>query len=68
MALMRIDTQKCKGCLLCITVCPRAALKEGARLNRFGAEPPVFDEKSGCSGCGRCALICPDTCIEIYEE
>lgn len=68
MAVIRIDADRCKGCALCMTVCPRKSIKPGTHLNRLGAEPPVFDRTSGCSGCGRCALICPDSCIEIYEE
>lgn len=68
MAVIRISVQRCKGCLLCISVCPHKALRQGERLNRRGDRPVEFDQEKRCSGCCQCALICPESCIEVYEE
>ena len=67
MAKINIDREKCKGCLLCISVCPKGGIGVDNDLNRRGVKPVKFNEKSGCVGCGMCAIICPDCCIEIYK-
>ena len=68
MAKIIIDRNKCKGCLMCISVCPKGLIKADKKLNRQGIKPVKFDgEAGGCSGCTMCAIICPDCCIEVYK-
>lgn len=62
-----INRERCKGCLLCVSVCPRKAISADKKLNRKGAKPVKFDENAGCAGCAICAVICPDCCIEVYK-
>lgn len=62
-----INKEKCKGCLLCISVCPRGALKTGAKLNKKGAKTVIFDSAKDCAGCAMCAIMCPECCIEVYR-
>ncbi|RJP27339.1 MAG: 4Fe-4S dicluster domain-containing protein [Candidatus Omnitrophota bacterium] len=67
MAKIVIDSQKCKGCLLCISVCPRKEIVVSDKMNRRGARIVKFKDDGLCSGCGMCAIICPDCCIEVYK-
>ncbi|MCM8796343.1 MAG: 4Fe-4S binding protein [Candidatus Omnitrophica bacterium] len=67
MGKIKIDAEKCKGCLLCINVCPKRLIRESKGLNSYGAKPAEFKEDSSCLGCGLCAIICPDCCIEVYK-
>jgi 2-oxoglutarate ferredoxin oxidoreductase subunit delta len=67
MAKITVDTEKCKGCFLCIEVCPKGFLKAGDKLNKRGVNPVEFTGKEACSGCCFCAMICPDCCIEVYK-
>ncbi|MBP7216112.1 MAG: 4Fe-4S dicluster domain-containing protein [Candidatus Omnitrophica bacterium] len=67
MAKIRIQRDKCKGCLLCVSVCPRGALVLETTLNRRGIKPVKHKQGAGCSGCALCALMCPDCCIEVYK-
>ena len=63
-----IDEERCKGCGLCIEVCPKSLIKFSAGLNMRGVRPAEFhDEKGECTACTFCALICPDICIEVYK-
>jgi 2-oxoglutarate ferredoxin oxidoreductase subunit delta len=73
-----INKDKCKGCLLCISVCPKGLLVVDEDLNLRGANPVKFSRSSAilpkagkssdeCLGCGLCAIICPDCCIEVYK-
>jgi len=83
MAKITINQDKCKGCLLCISFCPKGLIGVDKNLNRLGIKPakssrpvhksagivPLGSEKSNseCSGCAMCAIICPDSCITVYK-
>ena len=69
-----IDRELCKGCYLCISVCPNGVITVSDELNQRGYYPAEFIEtndkkkKPGCTGCAMCATICPDVVIEVYRE
>jgi len=61
-----IDKMYCKGCNLCITVCPKGALVKGKNRSNQGYLMPDFITEN-CSGCKNCELVCPDMAISIEE-
>jgi len=67
-----IDRELCKGCYLCISVCPNKVITSSDKLNQKGFYPAEFlkDGKDGkrCIACTVCATICPDIAIEVYRE
>lgn len=67
-----IDRELCKGCYLCISVCPQKVIKTSDKLNQKGYYPVEFLEKGNegekCIACVMCATICPDIAIEVYRE
>ena len=67
-----IDREWCKGCYLCISVCPQKVITTSDKLNQKGYYPAEFLEngKDGkqCIACVMCATICPDIAIEVYRE
>jgi 2-oxoglutarate ferredoxin oxidoreductase subunit delta len=65
MVKLKIDRDKCKGCMLCVSFCPKGALSAEEKLNKRGVKPVKFKEDAGCIGCRMCMIICPDNCIEI---
>lgn len=69
MARVVIDKQKCKGCLLCIDVCPKNMLEVDKVINKNGYFPARFKEENNkCIGCAICAQRCPDIAIkEVYK-
>ncbi|MCX5701329.1 MAG: 4Fe-4S binding protein [Candidatus Omnitrophica bacterium] len=67
MPKITVDKNKCKGCLLCISVCPKGLIVVDKELNSLGANPVKFKTGGECIGCAFCALICPDCCIEVYK-
>jgi len=67
MAKIIINQDKCKGCLLCVGVCPKGLISVDNKLNRKGVKPVRFKEGDECVGCMMCAIICPDCCIEVYK-
>jgi len=68
MPKITINHEKCKGCLLCVSVCPKGSIKQKETLNKRGVKPVEFKEGSDCLGCSMCAIICPDVCIEVFRE
>jgi 2-oxoglutarate ferredoxin oxidoreductase subunit delta len=62
-----IDTERCKGCGLCITVCPKHGITLAAESNRSGYFPAQVQD-GACTGCARCAIVCPEAIIEVYLE
>jgi 2-oxoglutarate ferredoxin oxidoreductase subunit delta len=63
-----IDTNRCKGCELCVTVCPQHVLHIASVLNTRGYYPVELDDpESRCTGCGLCAVMCPDVVFTVYR-
>jgi len=67
MAKIKINQDKCKGCFLCMSFCPKGLIKKSVKLNKRGLNFVEFDSAGDCIGCMQCALICPDCCIEVYK-
>jgi 2-oxoglutarate ferredoxin oxidoreductase subunit delta len=70
-----IDTERCKGCGLCVVVCAKAGIVISKKSNKSGYFPAEavnsdsFDKlTTSCSGCAVCALVCPDAAIEVFCE
>lgn len=61
---------RCKGCELCVTVCPKKIVRmDTGRLNDKGYNPAnVSDEDmEKCISCAMCAKICPDCVITVMK-
>ena len=49
----------CKGCGLCIAMCPETCIDRDNSLNRRGYRPAIY-QGHGCTGCGICFSTCPE--------
>ena len=65
---IQIDSQFCKGCGLCIQVCPRKVLGKGDRRNRAGYSLPQILALENCGVCLLCEMTCPDLALTVVEE
>ena len=59
MAKAKANTELCKGCRLCVGVCPKQAIIPLTTINKKGYEIILVDEDE-CIGCGMCYIMCPD--------
>ena len=62
-----IDIERCKGCELCVGVCPQAIIVVSHDFNRKGSRYVVCEDESSCTACAYCALICPDAAIQVLK-
>ena len=66
MAKLTFETNRCKGCGLCVQACPKgliAIAKE--KINQKGHHPAEITDQEKCVGCAFCAIMCPDCVIEV---
>lgn len=70
MSRIEIDQERCKGCLLCTTVCPEDLLEQGLMINALGYKTVQVKagKEKACKGCTFCAQICPDCVITVYRS
>ena len=65
---IKIDELYCKGCELCVGVCPQNVLALAMdRITAKGYHPAQLTGE-GCTGCAVCALICPEASITVYRD
>jgi len=63
------NVDRCKGCGLCVTVCPKKIISlSGTTLNKKGYHPAQITDMSKCIACAMCATMCPDTVIKVEKE
>ena len=62
-----IDTERCKGCGLCVPACPKSCIAVSEQSNKNGYFPAQATGDD-CIGCTLCAIICPETIIEVYRD
>lgn len=68
MAKVTFDEERCKGCGLCESACPKQIItlaKE--RINVKGYHPAIITAQEKCIGCAFCATMCPDTVITVEK-
>lgn len=58
----------CKGCYICIEVCPTNALDKSNETNKKGIYTVDLANYEACTRCGLCQLGCPDFAITVNKR
>jgi 2-oxoglutarate ferredoxin oxidoreductase subunit delta len=61
-----VETEYCKGCRLCLSVCPQHVIALSEEINSRGYHPALLTDAENCTGCCFCAQVCPDAAVEVY--
>lgn len=64
------DRDICKGCGLCIAVCPEHMIAiDEAAINKLGYHPAdvIVGTEDDCIACVRCVDMCPDCGITLIK-
>ncbi|MDP6100638.1 MAG: 4Fe-4S binding protein [Dehalococcoidia bacterium] len=63
-----VARDRCKGCELCIEVCPVDVLEPSDKLNSRGVTFPAIKREGKCTLCTLCENMCPDLAIYILPD
>jgi len=71
-AIVEITGDKCKGCVICVVVCPQGCLElDQSVYNAKGFHPARFTcqgRKGACTACGICYMVYPDYAITAIKK
>ena len=63
-----ISSEHCKGCGLCVSVCPKEVLSLRKGFNSQGYHPAIYSGEN-CNGCGYCFYACPEpAAVTVYKK
>ncbi len=62
-----IAQNKCKGCELCVSACPKKIICLSQKMNKKGLHYVEIIDQDKCIACGLCFQVCPDVAIEIWK-
>jgi 2-oxoglutarate ferredoxin oxidoreductase subunit delta len=62
-----VNTERCKGCELCMEACPSDVLAMSKQVNNKGYNYAYMANEDACTGCTSCGVVCPDACITVYR-
>jgi 2-oxoglutarate ferredoxin oxidoreductase subunit delta len=68
MTRLEINPAWCKGCYICVSVCPRQVLTIDRERWTGAYHPVVVAQLERCTACRNCELLCPDLALQVTED
>ena len=62
-----VNTNRCKGCALCVEDSPKDVIAMAKKVNVNGYPYVEAVSQDNCIGCASCGIVCPDGCITVYK-
>lgn len=62
-----VDEIRCKGCGICLSICPKQVYARSVKRNSYGSPMPEPMKENECIGCRLCEKLCPDAAINVEE-
>ncbi len=68
MPKVSFQTDRCKGCGLCVDACPKKiVVLSHDKMNQKGFHPAEVADEDKCISCAFCATMCPDVVITVEK-
>ena len=68
MARIEIRNEWCKGCYICVDVCPKSVFEVSTAEWLKGFHPVSVARPEECTVCRNCELLCPDLAIVVVPD
>lgn len=65
---IEINHDWCKGCYICVDICPKKVLEKDQATFLRGFHPVMVARPEACTACRLCELLCPDLAITVKEN
>jgi 2-oxoglutarate ferredoxin oxidoreductase subunit delta len=66
--MIQINKDACKGCGICIAMCPVKILEFSNGLNKVGVHYPIVIDETECTECENCMIYCPDFAMVVIKN
>lgn len=63
-----LNPKWCKGCYICVEVCPQKVFGQQAEVSEKGFPQVVILYPEKCTRCLQCEMLCPDLAINLEIE
>ena len=63
-----VNEDRCKGCDICVSVCPAGVLGMELDVNKVLGKITKVAHPESCIGCSECELHCPDFAIYVANR
>jgi 2-oxoglutarate ferredoxin oxidoreductase subunit delta len=64
---IKLNKNWCKGCGLCIEICPKNVYDRESKVSKRGYREIIIKNPDICNQCLLCELLCPDLAITIEK-
>ncbi|HHT9126247.1 MAG TPA: 4Fe-4S dicluster domain-containing protein [Candidatus Brocadiia bacterium] len=62
---IEINNTLCKGCYICVEICPVNVFEKEGDVSETGFVPVLVKHPDKCTRCMLCELQCPDMAITV---
>ncbi|MDR3290651.1 MAG: 4Fe-4S binding protein [Methanobrevibacter sp.] len=66
--MIQINPDLCKGCYICIEICPKSVYVISNVANKKDIKIPAPENEKDCITCHLCELECPDQAIYVEDK
>ncbi len=66
--MVLVNETACKGCGICIAMCPVKILNFSEDFNEQGFHFPKVSDQGKCVKCRNCMIYCPDFAMVVNDD
>ncbi|MBP8784252.1 MAG: 4Fe-4S dicluster domain-containing protein [Synergistaceae bacterium] len=66
--MVYVRVNDCKGCGICLSLCPVGILKFSKEYNSRGVHYPEVTDAQKCTSCENCMIYCPDFAMVVRKN